>query len=179
MRYSLIAMLLVAAPAAAEVKSSSGTGFESANTVTVKAAAAKVYDAIFLPGRWWNPVHSYSGTAANLSLERKVGGCFCEKLPKGGRTAHLTVIQIVPDETLALSGALGPLVDEGVAGTLFFRLKPAEDGATRVTLSYVVGGYFHGDPGKWAKPVDGVLNDQLGRLARYVETGSPEAPKSP
>ena len=42
-------------------------------------------------GRWWNPEHSYSGVAANFSIDARAGGCFCERL-KDGSVAHMTVV---------------------------------------------------------------------------------------
>jgi uncharacterized protein YndB with AHSA1/START domain len=169
---AIILPLALAFPAAAEVKASAINGFEVARSVTVKAPPNKLFDALFRPAKWWNPEHSYSKTAGNLSLDRRVGGCFCEKLAGGGRVEHLRVVYLAPDEVLGLQGALGPLAGEGAIGTLYLRLKPAPSG-TLLTLSYTVGGYLHDDGAKWATAVDAVLGEQLDRLAHYVETGAP------
>jgi len=174
MRLVAITLLtFLALPAAAEVKASAINGFEVARSITVKAPPNKLFDALFRPAKWWNPEHSYSKTAANLSLDRRVGGCFCEKLAGGGRVEHLRVVYLAPDEVLGLQGALGPLAAEGATGTLYLRLKPEASGTTLLTLSYTVGGYLHDDGAKWATAVDRVLGEQLDRLTRYVETGAP------
>ena len=175
----LVALAALVAPAWAEVKSSTASGFETANTATVKAAPEKVWDALLQPAKWWNPDHTYSDSAGNLSIEPRIGGCFCEKLPQGGGVQHLTVVYLAPGKSLGLRGALGPLAREGVDGTLYWSLKPEEGGGTVLTQSYAVGGFLHGDGAGWAPKVDFVLHDQLTRLARYLDTGSPEAPKTP
>jgi hypothetical protein len=57
---------------------------------------------------------------------------------------------------------------EGVDGTLAWALKPSE-GGTKVTQSYVVGGYIRSGMDQWAPKVDRVLHEQLDRLTSFVE----------
>ena len=65
-------------------------GFLVKFDVSVNAPAAKVYDALVGQiGSWWNPEHTYSHDAKNLSIDPRPGGCFCEKLPNGGGVEHL------------------------------------------------------------------------------------------
>ena len=45
----------------------------------MKAPPPHLYAALGEIDRWWNGSHSYSGQAANLSLARQAGGCFCER----------------------------------------------------------------------------------------------------
>ena len=123
-------------------------------------------------GRWWSPSHTFSRDAANLSLELRAGGCFCERLKDGGSVQHLQVVYAAPGEGLRLRGALGPLQVEGVDGTLSWTLKPAE-GGTSLTQSYVVGGYIRSGMEQWAPKVDRVLEEQLQRLKSFVEEKSP------
>jgi hypothetical protein len=160
---------LAALPANAEVKSTAAFGFEVAQTATVKAPPEKVYAALLKPAGWWNKEHSYTVSAANLSIEPRIGGCFCEALPDG----------LAPGRAIGMRGALGPLANEGVDGTLYWRLKPAEGGGTIIAQSYVLGGFFHGDAAGWAPKVDYVLQEQLTRFARLMDTGSPEPAKAP
>ncbi|MNC89661.1 hypothetical protein D3C83_56330 [compost metagenome] len=69
-------------------------------------------------------------------------------------------------------GALGPLQQDGVAGSLTWSL--AADGAgTKVTQTYSVGGYHQGGFVELAPLVDQVMNTQLQRLQRFIDTGSP------
>lgn len=169
---ALAATLVTAGAAQAEVKAVTPQGFEVVETATVKAAPDKVYAAIVRVQDWWNSAHTFSGSAANLSIEPKVGGCFCEKLPGGG-VEHLRVVFVKPNATLRLRGALGPLQGEGVDGAMTWSLAPDGAGGTKLSLSYIVGGYFRKGADSWAAPVDQVLNEQFARLVRYSETGKP------
>ncbi len=168
----LILVLAVSGPVAAEVKSVAPDGFEVVSMATIAAPADRVYSALGEVGRWWSPSHTFSRDAANLSLELRAGGCFCERLKDGGSVQHLQVVYAAPGEGLRLRGALGPLQAEGVDGTLSWTLKPAEGGAN-VTLSYVVGGYIRSGMEQWAPRVDRVLDEQLQRLKSFVEGKSP------
>ena len=165
---ALVLALAVTGPALAEVKSATPNGFEVASIVTIAAPADRVYSAFGEIGHWWSSSHTFSRDAANLSLELRAGGCFCERLKDGGSVQHLQVIYAAPGIGLRLRGALGPLQMEGVDGTLSWALKPAE-GGTSVTQSYVVGGYIRSGMEQWAPRVDRVLDEQLQRLKNFVE----------
>jgi hypothetical protein len=157
------------------VVDSSTAGFQVQSEAVVRAAPAAVYRALVdRIGDWWDPEHTFSGNARNLSLKAEPGGCFCERLPGGGRVRHLVVVYASPGKELRLAGALGPLQTEGVAGSMVWKLSVAEAG-TKAELSYSVGGYFPGGLARMAPPVDAVLAAQLTRLKTYVETGSPES----
>ncbi|HYZ41263.1 MAG TPA: SRPBCC family protein [Stellaceae bacterium] len=169
---ALILLSAAAGPASAEIKSVTPTGFEVASAATIGAPPDRVYAALGDVGRWWSPSHTFSRDAANLSLELRADGCFCERLMNGGSVEHMVVVYAAPGEGLRLRGALGPLQSEGVDGTLGWTLKPAE-GGTSVMLSYVVGGYIRGGMEQWAPRVDRVLDEQLQRLKNFVEGTSP------
>jgi len=169
-----LAILALATPAGAAVKSASIQGFEVAGEATAKAAPAEVYKALLNPAAWWNPDHSYSGDAKNLSLDPRPGGCFCEKLPGGGGVLHLTVVHLAPGKLLRLRGALGPLQGLPVEGPLTWTIVPSGTGS-KIGVVYSVGGKLEGFE-RWAPAVDGVINEQLTRLARLLDTGSPKAP---
>ena len=166
--------LSLALPALAEVKSVTPQGFELVQTVTVHRSPHEAFDDLVHIEKWWDGSHSFSHSAANLSIEPKVGGCWCERLDDGGMAQHLTVTFIMPDKMIELRGALGPLRFEGVDGVFRWTLKPAEGGGTLVTQSYIVGGYLREGAEHWAPIVDGVLTDALQRYARFADTGSPE-----
>lgn len=163
MRCLLLVVLFAAAPAAAEV-TTSDQGFIVRNSTTIAAPPAEVWAALIQPSRYWNPAHSYSGDSANMSLEPRAGGCFCEALPDGGSVEHLRVTMVQPNQVLRLSGALGPLGTEGLAGGLTWQLEAA-DGGTRVTQTYVVGGNMRFERAVISAGVDGVLREQLTRLS--------------
>jgi len=165
---ALVLALAVTGPALAEVKSATPNGFEVASIVTIAAPADRVYSAFGEIGHRWSSSHTFSRDAANLSLELRAGGCFCERLKDGGSVQHLQVVYAAPGQGLRLRGALGPLQMEGVDGTLAWTLKPAE-GGTSVTQSYVVGGYIRSGMEQWVPRVDRVLDEQLQRLKNFVE----------
>jgi uncharacterized protein YndB with AHSA1/START domain len=167
------AAIFIAGAAAAEVKSAIPQGFEVEQTVMVHVPPNEAFAALAQPQRWWNSKHSFSGDAANFSLSLTPGGCFCEKLGDGGWVHHMEVTWVMPGQSIELHGGLGPLRSEGVAGALRWTVKPAEGGAT-VTQSYVVGGYLRQGGEHWAPIVDGVLQDQMTRLARLLDTGIPD-----
>ncbi|MEX0600366.1 MAG: hypothetical protein WD205_06975, partial [Rhodothermales bacterium] len=55
-------------------------GFSIRHEAVVEAAPAAVYEMLVdNVGRWWSPSHTYSGDAANLSIDARPGGCFCER----------------------------------------------------------------------------------------------------
>ena len=156
---------ILAGSAQAEVKSLTSNGFEVLETLMIEAPVERVYAALGEIGRWWSPSHTFSRDSANLSIELRAGGCFCERLKDGGSVQHLIVVYAAPGQGLRLRGALGPLQAEGVDGALGWSLE----GGTSVTQSYVVGGYLRGGMEQWAPKVDNVLHEQLDRLKRYVE----------
>lgn len=164
-----IAILLLSAPAAAEIKSATDAGFEVSRTTTINATPAQVYRALGVPSRWWSKAHTYSGDARNLSMALVAGGCFCEKIPVN-RTSieHARVVYAQPGKLLRIQGGLGPLQSEGAMGTLTWELK-AVPGGTEVTQNYVVGGYIRGSAKSFSKPVDQVLGEQLNGLKAYLE----------
>jgi Activator of Hsp90 ATPase homolog 1-like protein len=154
---------LAATPAAATITVTEN-GFAIENVVTAYAAPEVLWPALIEPRRYWNPQHSYSANAANFTLEVKAGGCFCETLGDGGSVEHMRVVMVLPNRQLRLVGGLGPLQQEGVAGSLTWTLKPV-DGGTEVTQTYVVGGHLQADKATMAPLVGKVLGEQLTRLA--------------
>ena len=171
---AVTAAAVLSLPAQAEVLKSSEAGFTARNALVIAARPDQVWASLIVPARWWNPAHSWSGMAANFSLDARAGGCFCEALPNGGSVEHQRVVFSNPGKLLRLSGGLGPLQPEAISAVLGWELKPDGEG-TRLTQTYVVGGHVDGGLGAWAAPVDGVIREQLERLARLVETGSPDA----
>jgi uncharacterized protein YndB with AHSA1/START domain len=169
-----IALLLALAnPARATVVDVAPNGFTLKVTAHVSATPDKVYSALIKPGKWWSSEHTFSGAAANLTLDAKAGGCWCEKLPHGGSAMHMTVVLADPGKMLRLRGALGPFQGLGVEGAMTLALKSLSDG-TELSLTYALGGYSKEGFDSWAQGADGVLADQVSRLKLLLETGSPE-----
>ena len=148
-------------------------GFLVKFDVSISAPPAKVYDALVAHvGSWWNPEHTYSHDAKNLSIDPRPEGCFCEKLPNGGGIEHLRVVYVAPPQIIRFSGALGPLQTSGVVGSMTWKLTGAAD-TTRLELSYGVGGFIPGGFDKMAPAVEAMLREQFDRLKLFVETGKP------
>ena len=82
----------------------------------------------------------------------------------------MTVVNLQPFGLVRLTGALGPLQQSGVVGTLTWRLTSVGDG-TKLEMSYSVGGYMEGGFDTMAPAVDEVLGHQVKRLKVFVETG--------
>jgi hypothetical protein len=143
-------------------------GFEVRETVHVAAASGKAYAALLQPARWWSSDHTFSGSAANLTLDARAGGCWCETVPEGGSVEHLRVVYVAPGKVLRMRGALGPLQGMGVDGAMTWSAK-ASAGGTDVTLSYAVGGYAKDGFDALSKGVDQVLAEQLERLKKIID----------
>jgi uncharacterized protein YndB with AHSA1/START domain len=163
-----ICLALVATTASADVRHVEGAAFTVESSTLSQASADQVFKALGKVGAWWDPAHTWSGDAKNLSLVPRAGGCFCERLAHGGSVEHARVILVEPGKVLKLSGALGPLQDMPVSGVLTFTLKP-EGRGTRVTLTYRVAGGLTMDAAKLAPLVDQVLGTQLERLRSYSD----------
>jgi Polyketide cyclase / dehydrase and lipid transport len=154
--------------ATAEVISVASNGFEVRESVHVAAAPAKAYAALLLPARWWSSDHAFSRNAANLKLDARAGGCWCESLPDGGSAEHLRVVFAAPGKTLRLRGALGPLQGMGVEGAMTWSVKSSGDGSD-ISVSYAVGGFAKDGFDEMSKAVDRVLGEQIERLKKLID----------
>jgi uncharacterized protein YndB with AHSA1/START domain len=170
----VLASLYLAVPAAkADVVTRTETGFVVRLASEVAAPPAETWKTILTPAQWWQSQHTFSGDAANLSLDPQVGGCFCEVLPrpegapaaqKPGGVQHMRVVYIEPPRAMRLAGALGPLQSEALAATMTITVKPTEKGS-RILFEYVVGGFMRYKVEEIAPAVDRMLTAQLASLA--------------
>jgi Polyketide cyclase / dehydrase and lipid transport len=161
--------------AAAEVVSIGASGFEVHESVHSSAPASAAYAALINPSRWWNGEHTFSGSAANLTLDARAGGCWCESLPDGGSVEHLHVVYASPGKVLRLRGALGPFQGMPVDGVMTITVKAATDGSD-IVMTYAVGGYSKDGFEALAKAADGVLEEQLTRLKKLLDAQQGKAP---
>jgi hypothetical protein len=168
----LALFLVCAGDTRAAVVASASNGFEVKETAHVAAKSDLVYAAVVSPSRWWDSNHTYSRSAANLTLDLRPGGCWCETLADGGAVQHLIVVLVMPGKMLRLRGALGPLQGLGVDGAMTWTITSTKDGSD-LELAYTVGGFAKDGLDKLAGPVDGVLGEQVQRLKQFIETGSP------
>ena len=169
-----IVALGLAMPALAEVKDTRENGFTVEATVLAEASPAVVYTRLVKVAGWWDPKHTWSGSAGNLKLDPKAGGCFCEKLANGGSVQHARVIYAQPGKLLRMEGGLGPMQDMAVTGILTFTLEPDGKG-TRIRMTYRVAGMLGMPAAQLAPGVDQVMGIQLDRLRAFAG-GAPAGP---
>lgn len=156
----------VAAPVAAEIIESENGGFAITHTAVVASDRAMVWQELIHPERWWS--HTWSDNSANLRLESVAGGCFCETIPgsdewPAGSVEHMRVVMVMPGQILRMSGSLGPLQSEALAGTLTVTLADTNAG-TRIEWDYVTGGQSRLDLQGIAPIVDNVQAEFLAAL---------------
>ena len=158
-RRRISALLLAAAlalgtagPAGAETSQVSASGFLVTVRHEVKAPPPRLYAAMGEIDRWWNGSHSYSGQAANLSLARQAGGCFCERWGTNA-VEHARVVFALEDRMLRLEGALGPL--QALAVERRLDLRPGAEGRRHAPWSSPTGSPAtrppdcSSSPGRW------------------------------
>jgi len=163
----ILGLIVSAGNAAAAVSETRENAFTIEATVMVDAPPASTYRDLTRVSLWWDPAHTWSGSAKNLKLEPRAGGCFCEKLADGGSVQHGQVIYAQPGKMLRLHAALGPLQGMAVAGVLSFALAPDGTG-TRLTMTYRVSGALTMESSKLATLVDQVMGVQLNRLRDFA-----------
>ena len=164
----------VVGPVHAEILSAGANGFSIRHvTDAPEITAPVVWAALADVAKWWDPDHTYSGDAGNLTLEPLVQGCFCEKFGMYAGIEHARVVYSQPAKILRLSGALGPLQEFGINGSMTWQIEAA-GGGSRITLTYNGGGFADRPLADWAPIVDEVLGGQVERFARYLTQGSPE-----
>ena len=92
----LAAMVAVSitAPAGLAAAATSGvspSGFLVTLRQEVKASPQRIYEALGEVDPWWSSQHTWSGSAANLSLATQASACFCERW-EGNSVEHGRVI---------------------------------------------------------------------------------------
>ncbi|MFL6577843.1 MAG: SRPBCC domain-containing protein [Povalibacter sp.] len=168
-----VVLMCVSQHALAEIVSASPTGFSIRHVIEAPGVPlATAWAALSDVGKWWDPEHTYSGDSRNLSIDPVPGGCFCERLGMYAGVEHLEVVFAQPPKTLRLVGALGPLQEFGVSGSLTWSLEAA-GGGSRLTMTYNVGGAADRPLADWAPIVDEVLGTQVKRLGKFLVTGNP------
>ncbi|MEL7298086.1 MAG: ATPase [Pseudomonadota bacterium] len=171
----IVASLLLADGASAEVVDAAESGFTVRHEIEVIAPRETAWRMLVgHVGEWWHDDHTYSGDAANLFIEERPLGCFCERLSEDDAVVHLMVTVIQQNSLLRLTGGLGPLGLMGVNGNLTFSFD-GDSTSTRIAMQYQVGGYSPDGLAEIAPAVDATLGAQLARYIRFVESGSPES----
>lgn len=166
-------------------------GFSTLQAADVLAKPEDVWKRLLAPKDWWNPSHSWSGSTEGFYIDPQAGGCFCElfqekdkdgKIITKGSVEHMRVLFSQPGKVLRMRGSLGPLQAEAATGTLTIAMEPLKSGSgTRVSFSYVVGGYMRFKTADIGPAVDAVLREQFDRmikpLGKVVGNDTGEAPE--
>ena len=163
------ALSLAAGAASAEVTNRSDTGFSLSYERAVAASDEAILAAIARPAAWWSDSHTYSGSASNISVDLRPGGCWCEALPGGG-VKHAEAVLVWPEQRMVRFDApFGPLQSIGADAALTMTWAEAADGPARtLKWSFVVTGP---GAGAMAEAIDGVMSEQFGRLAAHLSAG--------
>lgn len=167
---------LLASPAAAEVVQRSADSFTLRYELGAEIDPGDIPGSLSDVGRWWDSAHTYSGDAANLSIDMTPGGCWCEKLADGTDFEHARVVSI--DGTrLVFDAPFGPLKGRATRAVLVVTWPPASHGWTPTWEMTVEGPGL----GAMADGVDAVMQAGYRRWLRYLETGEAPAvtPPSP
>ena len=182
---SATAVLAISAPAAAEVKNATETGFNVVHFAAVSVEPDIIWKRLIAPKTYWSKTHSWSGSSDGFYIDAQAGGCFCElfqekgadgKTITTGSVEHMRVIFAQPGKVLRMQGALGPLQSEAVLGTLTVAMEPSKDGkGTKLSFSYVVGGHMRYKVADIAPAVDKVLGEQFKSLIAPFASTTTEA----
>lgn len=170
--------LAIVAPAASQARmvSTGATGFVIENTGVVPTDPATAWKALVEDvDRWWPADHTWFGSSANLRIDARAGGCFCE-IDGERQVMHMTIAFVDPGRLLRMLGGLGPLQGMGMYGALDWTFEAAE-GGTRITLRYQASGYVPEDFDELVPVVDRVQGLQLGGLLEYLRARAGGAPQ--
>ncbi len=164
------ALLLIQPMAFAEVTSVGAGGFVVTHSMETPAGTGEVYAAIVEKiSKWWDGDHSWSGDATNLYFDARLGGCFCERLPNGGGVEHLRIIYLAPESEIRMQGALGPLQQMGLHGSMIWQMTASDQGS-KIIFQYTVSGFLQDGGFEGLAPaVDGVIGSQLQGLIAFLE----------
>ena len=165
--WALVFALGASTCALADVTDVSPTGFQVRIKAHIGAPPVKVYATIITPAKYWNPVHSYSHNAANLSID--AGLLDKSRLIVPGETMVIIggVAAGTGEQNLAVviaAGAVGAFAGDNLA----YLLGRRASGFLRRTL-------FRGDKGAarlaWAEEQLRLRGGLLLITARFIPGG--------
>lgn len=158
------AVLLTASSSRAEVVSRSENAFTLTFTGSTALGPAGLPAAMADVSQWWDPEHSYTGDAANLSLDLTPGGCWCEAMPDGTAFDHGRTVSVVFGE-MRFHAPFGPLRSVATRADLIVTYTVADRRVTP-TWTFIVEGP---GVGAMADPVDGVMGNGFARWIAYMD----------
>lgn len=175
-----LALAVLAPGAAAETANVSPAGFDITIRRELRTPMEKAWPSIGRIGQWWSSAHTWSGNAANMTMELAAGSCFCERWSDGqggGESVeHGRVVAVRRSDKEALvrlQASLGPFQERPGAGILSFVVAAAENGST-LTVTYRFRGGADAGLDKVAAGVDKVIEQQADRLAKFIDSGKAE-----
>lgn len=148
----------------AEVIEASEEHFVLVHEEVSPLAPDALWDRLMEPALWWDPNHTYSGDAANLSMEDTAGSYWREDWDTGS-VIHGQVLLVKEGEELILSAAFGPLISTAADCRWTIRLEATENGGTLIKSSHTVAGAPGTGLEDLADPVDFVMGNGIKRLA--------------
>lgn len=157
----------IAAPASAEVIAAAPDHYTLRQEGVSPLAPAELWNRLVQPETWWSPAHSWSGDAANLSLEPRAGGLWSEEW-EGNSVIHGTVLLAIPGQQLRLDAPFGPLQSMGVSVVWTITIQPEGEGS-RVIFDEVANGSDASGLDNIAGAVDGVKTEAMDRLVSAPE----------
>ncbi|QBG37359.1 SRPBCC domain-containing protein [Litorilituus sediminis] len=160
----LVIALLVISPAShSEVISKADNGFVINIEVQVPVDTETAYLQFLKVSQWWHPDHTWFGKSENLTIDAKVGGCFCE-IEGDKQALHMLVTYVEPNKEVRMTGGLGPLQMLGVHGGMAWKFTHIDADKTKISFQYQVTGYVEGGLDKLADIVNKVQALQINRL---------------
>ena len=129
---------------------------------TSSMAPDVLWQRLIKPATWWHPEHSYSGDAANLSLDARAGGLWREDWA-GGSVAHGEVLYVKDGEQLRLNAPFGPLQERAVTVVWTITITPEGEGS-KVVFDEVANGTSESGLDALAPAVNFVKGEAIKRL---------------
>lgn len=159
----IFALALVASPpVSGEVIEATDTHYRLSLSATASSPPAELWNRLVHPERWWNPLHSYSGQAENLSLDARAGGLWREDWD-GGSVAHGRVLLVREEQLLRMEALFGPL--QGIGAYVVWTITiTAEGDGSRVTFDEVATAAPGSKLDELAGAVDGVKEQAINLL---------------
>jgi hypothetical protein len=161
-----LALLASASSAAAEVVARTADSFILRYEAAAEIDPADIPGSLENVGRWWDGAHTYSGDAANISIDLTPGGCWCERLADGAAFDHGRTVSVSADG-IVFDAPFGPLRGKATRAVLTMTW-PTPHGVRSPTWEMVVEGP---GLGAMADAVDGVMGAGFQRWVRYLEAG--------
>lgn len=159
-------MALFAGPVSAEVVARAADSFTLRYAVGAEIAPGDIPGTLTDLPKWWDSAHTYSGSAANLSLDLTPGGCWCEKLADGTDFDHGRTVSVEADR-MVFHAPFGPMRGKTSRADLTVTWPAANRGWTPTWTMVVEGPGI----GAMAEAIDAVMGAGYQRWLHYLEYG--------